>query len=192
MVSNWREVDVGVVFFFTVDGTHFKINEPTPFSTEWSSQKLGGHAGLNYEIALAIWDTKLLWVHGPTKPGKVNDITVFRGEASKGLTKSLKEKVDAESLNLGRQIRGIADQGYLGEPDYLSTRNKLDPPELFRFKDRALSRQETFNAMLKTFAILANAFRHGYEYHGVAFEAVCAVTMYKLEAAGGGLFDAYP
>jgi hypothetical protein len=191
MVSNWAEADVGVFFFFTVDGTHFKINEPTPFSTEWSSQKLGGHAGLNYEIALAIWDTKLLWVHGPTKPGKVNDITVFRGEASKGFTKSLKEKVFTESENIRRQIRGIADQGYLGEPDYLSTRNKFDPEELALFKNRALARQETFNAKLKTFEILATAFRHGHENHQVAFEAVCAVTMYKLEAEGG-LFDAYP
>jgi hypothetical protein len=191
MVSNWSEVDVGVIFFFTVDGTHFKINEPAPFSPEWSSQKLGGHAGLNYEIALAIWDTKLLWVHGPTKPGKVNDITVFRGEAIKGLTKSLKEKVIAESENLGRNIRGIADEGYRGEPDHLSTRNKFDPVELAHFKNRALARQETFNAKLKTFEILATGFRHGHENHQVAFEAVCAVTMYKLEA-GGGLFDAYP
>ena len=80
MVTNWNEVDIGLMFFFTVDGTHFKVNEPRPFSTEWSSQKFWGHASLNYEIALAVWDSKLLWEHGPTKPGQVNDIAVFRGE----------------------------------------------------------------------------------------------------------------
>lgn len=176
------------MFFFTVDGTHFKINEPKPFSTDWSSQKFGGHAGLNYEIALAIWDSKLLWVHGPTKPGVVNNITVFRGD---GLTKSLRGKVDEEELNLGRNIRGIADEGYRGEPEYLSTRNQFDPREVANFKNRALARHENFNAKLKTFDILNGTFRHGPQKQQIAFEAVCAITVYKMEA-GEGLFDPYP
>jgi len=121
----------------------------------------------------------------------VNDITVFRGETSKGLEKSLKNKVHAEGVILGREIRGIADEGYRGEPDYLSTRNKFDPEELANFKNRALARQETFNSKLKTFGILREAFRHPWQQHQVAFEAVCAVILYKMEA-GEGLFDAYP
>ena len=178
------------MFFFTVDGTHFKINEPTPFSSEWSSQKFGGHAALNYEIALATWDSKLLWVHGPTKPGLVNDITVFRGEAD-GLEKSLRTKVDQEGQNLGRSIRGIADEGYLGEPEYLSTRNQFDSSEIAKFKNRALARHETFNSRLKTFEILNRTFRHSHTQHQAVFEAVCAVTVYKMEA-GAGLLDPYP
>ena len=183
-------MDIGLWFFFTVDGTHFKIKEPQPFSKEWSSQKFGGHAGLNYEITLATWDSKLLWVHGPTKPGKVNDIAVFRGTAQ-GLDKSLRDKIDEEGQNIGRSIRGIADEGYRGEPEYLSTRNPFDSKEIAYFKSRALARHETFNSRLKTFQILNETFRHSPNQHQAAFEAVCAVTMYKMEA-GPGLFDPYP
>ena len=104
-------MDIGLFFFYTVDGTHFRINETHPFQEALSSHKFGRHAGLNYEIALAVWDSKLLWVHGPTKPGLVNDIAVFRGEGQ-GLEKSLRTKVDEEGLKIGRGILGIA---YLGE-----------------------------------------------------------------------------
>jgi DDE superfamily endonuclease len=171
-----------------MDGTHYKINEPKPFSSEWSSQKFGGHAGLNYKIALAVWDSKLLWVHGPTRPGVVNDMGVFRGD---GLEKSLRAKIDDEGLNIGRSIRGIADEGYRGEPEYLSTQNQFDSKEIAWFKSRALARHETFNANLKTFQILDGTFRHSHNQHQAVFEAVCAVTVYKMDA-GAGLLDPYP
>jgi hypothetical protein len=188
VIDNWKEVDIGLMFFFTVDGTHFKINEPKPFSKEWSSQKFGGHAGLNYKIALAVWDSKLLWVHGPTKPGVVNDLGVFLGD---GLEKSLRMKMDDEGLNIGRSIRGIADEGYRGEAEYLSTRNQFDSKEIAWFKSRALACHETFNSKLKTFQILSGTFRHSHDQHQTVFEAVCAVTVYKMEV-GAGLFDPYP
>ena len=176
------------MFFFTVDGTHFKINEPRPFSSEWSSQKFGGHAALNYEIAVAIWDSKLIWVNGPTKPGLVNDLGVFRGD---GLEKSLLGKVEEEGLKLGRSIRGIADEGYRGEGDFLSYRNEFDSKEIAWFKSRAQARHEDFNAKLKTFDILTRTFRHSVDQHKAVFEAVCAMTVYKMED-GEGLSDPYP
>jgi hypothetical protein len=41
--SSWDEaIDNDLVFFMSVDGTHCPIEEPRPFSTEWSSFKLGG------------------------------------------------------------------------------------------------------------------------------------------------------
>jgi hypothetical protein len=101
---------------------------------------------LNYEIALAVWDSKLLWVHGPTRPGLVNDLGVFRGD---GLEKSLRTKMDKEGLNIGRSFRGIADEGYGGEPQYLSTQNQFDSKEIAWFKSRAKARHESFNSKLK-------------------------------------------
>ena len=81
----------------SVDGTHFPIEEPQPYSTKWSSHKLGGKPGLNYEIGLSIFDSKLLWIHGPTPPpGRYNNITVFQSH--------LKEKIPN-----GRRV--IADLG---------------------------------------------------------------------------------
>lgn len=37
----------------TVDGTDFRINEPTDFSTKWFSHKFKG-PGLRYEVAISI------------------------------------------------------------------------------------------------------------------------------------------
>jgi hypothetical protein len=113
---------------------------------------------------------------------------VFRGD---GLEKSLRAKIDDEGLNIGRSIRGIADEGYRGEPEYLSTRNQFDSKEIAWFKSRALARHETFNAKLKTFQILDGTFRHSHNQHQAIFEAVCAVTVYKMDV-GAGLLDPYP
>jgi hypothetical protein len=36
----------------TVDGTYFRINEPTDFSTKWFSHKFKG-PGVRYEVAIS-------------------------------------------------------------------------------------------------------------------------------------------
>jgi hypothetical protein len=101
------------------------------------------------------------------------------------------KKIDDEGLNIGRSIRGIADEGYRGEPEYLSTRNQFNSKEIAWFKSRALARHETFNAKLKTFQILDGTFRHSHNQHQAVFEAVCAVTVYKMDVRAG-LLDPYP
>ena len=142
----------------SVDGTHFPIEEPQPYSTKWSSHKLGGKPGLNYEIGLSIFDSKLLWIHGPTPPGRYNDITVFRSH--------LKDKIPN-----GRRV--IADLGYRGEVDIVSTKNEFDPHKISEFKDRVMVRHETFNKRIKIFGCMSNKFRHGVKNHKDAFEAIC-------------------
>lgn len=77
---SFEEADDGMIFFLTVDGTHCPIEEPRPFSTMWSSHKLGGDAGLNYEVAISISRAKLVHIHGPTPPGLHNDLQVARAE----------------------------------------------------------------------------------------------------------------
>jgi hypothetical protein len=164
------------MFFLSVDGTHCPIEEPRPFSTIWSSHKLGGKPGVNYEIGLSICEPKLLWVYGPTPPGLRNDIEVFR--------ESLKHRIPE-----GKRV--IGDKGYRGEPEIISTENEFDPRYMAEFKERVLARHESFNKRLKICDCLTTRFRHGIDAHKAAFEAVCVLTVYAMEN-GSPLFDAYP
>ena len=164
---------------FTIDGVHFPIEEPRPFSVHWSSHKFGGSAGVNYEIALSIHKPQLLWVHGPVAPGKYNDISTFRMSLLGEMVKKVPGK------------KAIGDKGYRGEPDLISTRNDLDPPEIAEFKDRCLARHETFNQRLKLWGCLAQRWRHDLDFHRLAVEAVCAITMYQIENGSTSLFDPY-
>lgn len=172
-----EEDDEGLIFMLSVDGTHCPAEEPSPWSVIWSSHKLGGSAGFNYEVGLSIHKPKLKWVNGPTPPGQFNDIAVFR-QKLKGM------------LPAGKKV--IADDGYKGEANLISTRNELDPREIAKFKERVMSRHETFNQRLKNFNCLSHRFRHGIERHKVSFEAVCAVVMYDIEYGDTTLFDPYP
>ena len=84
----------------------------------------------------------------------------------------------------------IADQGYNGEPQLISTRNILDSQLIREFKSRARARHETFNGRLKTFSVLKNFFRQTLDKHGPIFEAICVIVQFQLNH-GGKLFDVY-
>jgi len=111
-----------------------------------------------------------------TPPGRYNDITVFRSH--------LKDKIPN-----GRRV--IADLGYRGKVDIVSTKNEFDPHEISEFKDRVMVRHETFNKRIKIFGCMSNKFRHGFKNHKVAFEAICVILIYEIEN-GFPLFDSYP
>lgn len=176
-MGSWDEVDEGLIYMLSVDTTHCPTEEPRPWSTIWSSFKLGGSAGLSYEIGLKINKPKLVWVNGPIPPGLHPDISIFR--------QKLKKKIPKDR-------RVVGDEGYRGEPDIISTQNDFDPRELAEFKERVLARHESFNQRLKNFDCLTTKFRHGIENHKSAFEAVCAIIMYEIESGGMTLFDPYP
>ena len=173
------ENDRGLIFMMTIDGTCCKIEEPRPFTTEHSCHKFGGKPGVNYELGIAIHTDKLIWCYGPTRPGRYNDLQVYR--------LALKQEMQALP---GRRI--IADGGYGGEEDVISLKNDLDPREVAKFKDRAMARQEKFNGLLKNFNILRMAFRHGRENHVVAFEACCCLVQFQIDNGSVALFDSYP
>jgi len=175
-----QDNDDGLVFMLSVDGTHCPIEEPRPFSTEWSSHKFGGKPAVNYELGILIHKPKLVWVNGPTRPGKHNDLAVFR--------QKLKQALSA----LPGTKKAIGDSGYRGEPELISTRNGLDSKEVTQFKDRTLARHENFNQRLKCFACLCQPFRHGVDNHGYAFKACCVLVMYEVETGGTSFSDAYP
>ena len=82
----------------SIDGTHFRINEPVPFDTLWYSHKFNG-PGLAYELGLCIKTGNIVWYNGPF-PSKHPDISIFRANL-----KSL--------LLPGEKV--VADLGYKGK-----------------------------------------------------------------------------
>jgi hypothetical protein len=159
-----------------VDGTHCPINEPRPFDTKWSSHKLGKAAGIDYELGIRIHDSKLAWIF--SAPAGYNDITIFR--------MALKD-----ALPVGK--RCVGDKGYVGEQDYISCSNQLDPRELEDFKDRVMSRHESFNSRVKKFGCFKEKFRHGVAFHKPCFEAVCVIQQIEMDnGSQAPLMDAYP
>ena len=179
-LGNIEDYDEGLIMMLTLDCTHCPTEEPRPFSTDNSSHKLGGSAGVNYELGILIHRPKLIWVHGPTQPGKLNDVEVFRS------------KLKREMMDRLPGRKAIADKGYRGEEGMLVLRNDFDPPELAEFKDRALARHEVFNGMVKQFDVLTKMWRHITICHGDAFRSCCVLVMYQLESGARILFDPYP
>ena len=165
------------IFIITVDGAHFRIDEPThkTFSenTKFYSHKFK-QAGLTYEIAISIFENKCVWAVGPY-PAGVNDLTVFR----KHLKAKMLESREASPKNV--QFRAIGDKGYKGERDVLSVPSSHDADVVRDFKSRALSRQETFNARMKTFDCLDERFRHSIEKHKYCFDSVLVICQLQLE-----------
>ena len=156
----------GKTCLVTVDGTDFLIVQPIPFSKRWYTQKFHG-PGLRYEVAICIQTGDIVWISGPFRPGKMNDITIFR----KGLKYLL--------LDAGEMAE--ADKGYRGEPncirlpgDYVSLSDK-------RAKDNARGRHETVNRRLKTFGCLQQRFRHAKKKHKYCFAAVAVCVQLAFE-----------
>lgn len=133
-----------------------------------------------YELGVAIWSNRLVWINGPFLPGEDTDLTVFRKPGG------LKEHIPPGK-------KAVADRLYSAEREKISTRNPFDTAEVKKFKGRASARHESFNARLKHMGILDQPFRHGrggnaLEKHKTVFEAVCVITQYDLEN-GQPLFD---
>ena len=77
----------------TVDGVDFFISTPIIFSKKWYSHKFN-KAGLRYEFAINIQTGDIVWVYGPFKPGKMNDLNIFRSKLISTLDDG--EKVEAD------------------------------------------------------------------------------------------------
>lgn len=174
--EEWEDDDAPI-FIYSVDGTHCNVNEPK-HPTMSKNPKYYSHKNkkpaLTYELALSLWEARLVWINGPEK-ASVHDITVFCSRDG------LKEKTPQGK-------RGIGDLGYRGEKGIISTPNSHDPEDLRKFKSRARSRQETFNARIKFHACLDVRFRHSLEKHEIVFEACCVIVQYQMEN-GSPVFD---
>ena len=139
-------------------------------------------AGLAYEIALAIYESKCVHINGPFD-ASVHDKTIFEDPTldEDGKPKGLMYKIP-------KGKKAIGDKGYQGFPGIVSTSNSHDTPEVRKFKGRAKARQESFNRRIEAFKILSERFRHAREKHKVIFEAVVVICCYQMEN-GSPLFD---
>jgi DDE superfamily endonuclease len=174
----WGGFNFKEIFIVSVDGIHCRIQEvrKEPGAKGYSHKSNG--PGLSYELGIAIRSNRLVWISGPFEASK-HDISIFRRD-------------DAPNEGLKAHIpdgkRAIGDSGYRGEPTKVSITREDDSGEVKKFKARAKSRHETFNGRLKSFNVLATAFRHGYDEHQTVFEAACICVQYGLEN-GYGLFE---
>ena len=77
--------DIGNRCLVCVDGIHFKIDEPRPFSSRWNSHKLGGSA-LAYELVSNIMTGDIVAFNGPFPAGEWPDLKIFRNKTRQRLT----------------------------------------------------------------------------------------------------------
>jgi hypothetical protein len=158
-------------FILSVDGVHCRIYEPrTQPSSGWYSKKFN-KAGLMYELGIAIYHSKIVWINGPFPAGQ-NDMKVFKKPG--GLMSKIPD-----------DCRAIGDEGYRGEPSKVSTRNAFNSQELNDFENRVRARHETANSRLKAFGVLNQVFRGKgttrMETHKSAFEACCVIVQYEMD-----------
>ena len=163
-------------FIVTVDGVDFRVWEKQhplfPIDKSQCSQKFS-HGAVKYEIAISIFEPKVVSIDGPHRGGK-HDLTIF------------KEKL-MHLIREGKKV--IADRGYRSNQlQMLSTPNALDSKQLHNFKSRARARHETFNGRIKKFQSMEQTFRHGAVKHKLAFEAVVVTLQYQMDN-GNPIFD---
>jgi hypothetical protein len=169
---------VETTFILTVDGIHFRVNEPQhPIyskNAKYYSHKFHS-AGLDYEIAMSIFEDRVVWINGPFRAGQ-NDKAVFKA----GLLQKMQEEKNRRGLN--GLVLGLADHGYKGvAKDILTHHSSHDTEEVREFKSRALSRHENFNGRITSFEVLKQEYRHDLETHPVCFEAVVVICQYHLD-----------
>lgn len=168
--------DWDTVFIVSVDCVNFGINEPrhpTLHKDKRYFDRKGGKAGVTYEIALHLWQSRIVWMNGPFPPNDGGDRDIFVNE---GLN---------EQIPLGR--KAIADKIYTGLPK-IALHNSLDTKEVREFKARARARQESINSRFKSFNILHNRFRHGLTNHQKVAHAVAVIITFQMEN-GSPLFN---
>lgn len=184
----WDEVVLGsedyATFIASCDGVDFNIWEkPTKrYNVDKGLMSYKSkHAALRYLIAVSIWDSKCIYVHGPVKAGEVNDIAQWRLD------------LKAKMLALPGKLL-VADGGFsTSETDELGiiavpSTNDRKCPELLTFKTRVRQRQESFNCRLKCYKILQDVFRFDTAKHKHVLQAVVTRVQYAMES-GSPLFD---
>ena len=71
--------DNGSRCLVSIDGTDFRIEEPTIWDPKWHSQKFNG-PGLRYEVGVCIQTGDIVWINGPYPPGEWNDLQIALDE----------------------------------------------------------------------------------------------------------------
>ena len=156
--------DNGSICVITVDGTDFLIDEPTPRSRRWCSQKFK-HAALRYEIGICIQTGWIVWVNGPYPAGQWPDLSISRD----GLNQALKK---------GEMF--VADGGYADSHGWSMTPSGYNTREQY-MKAVARARHETVNRYFKVFGAFKNQWRHPRKKHGIAFYAAANIVQARIQ-----------
>ena len=156
----------------SVDGTDFRIREPSPFSPSWYSHKFQG-PGLRYEIGVGIFSGGIVWVNGPFPCGSWPDLKIAR---------------EALVHYLDQDEKVIADGGYRGDSHFLTPTGIND--DFSRVMAVIRARHETVNGRFKSFNVLACTFRHSLGKHSQCFMAVANLVQVSL-LTEAPLFDAF-
>ncbi|KAJ3117946.1 hypothetical protein HK098_006075 [Nowakowskiella sp. JEL0407] len=143
--------------FVSLDGTDFKIAEPSPFNKKWFSHKFHG-PGVRYEIGLCIRTGKIVWAHGGLPCGDWPDLRLARNAYT--------DMVEAGEMTL-------ADKGYRDEQYFIFP---SDGDKSSHRQKKIMARHETVNRRLKNFGVLKKVFRHKLKYHPICFYAVANIT----------------
>lgn len=137
---------MGTSVFVSLDGTDFKILEPSEFDPKCWSHKFNG-PGLRYEIGLCIRTGDIVWAHGGLPCGEWPDLRLAR---------------HAFIARLQPQEKALADRGYR---DNIYFEN----PNGDRLRQNILARHETVNGRIKQFRCMNDVFLHALYLHPTFF-----------------------
>ena len=152
----------GATLFVSLDGTDYRIMEPTPFDKKWYSFKFNG-PGLRYEIALAILTGHIVWANGGLPCGDWPDLRLARNAFVEFLEPNEK---------------ALADKGYNDTDHFVfpsDSRNDNKRQKVI------MARHETVNRRMKEFAVLGQRFRHALHKHPMCFHACLHLTQLMIE-----------
>ena len=156
-------------YVYTIDGVHMSTRENriNPTSKVYS-HKFNG-PGITYEVGIAIWESRLLWIKGPFV-ASTHDAKMCRSDGG----------VNDEKLQ-GK--RGVGDSAYKKIPS-MTVHREGHSKEMTNFINRVRARHESFYNKIKVFGILAHKFRGSWnkrEEHKIFFEGLAVLVQYDME-----------
>jgi hypothetical protein len=149
-----------------MDGTDFRICEPTNFDEKWFSHKFNG-PGVHYEIAVCIQTGWIVWINGPFPCG-TPDLCIARS---------------ALIFELDDNEKYLADGGYK-DGNQFSVTPTGNHTGIDRMKSLARARHECINSLFKKYGILERRFRHHHNLHGRVFTAIANIIQLTIMNQG--------
>ena len=135
---------INSIFGLTVDGAHFRTHEQSKNPSAKVYSHKFNEPGVGYEIAVAIYEDRVVWINGPFDPS-THDLIIFWSKY--GL-----------EANMSDRMRGIGDSAYkVG--DAMTVHQEGHSKEMANFINRVRARHENVNARMKNFKILFKCFR---------------------------------
>ena len=159
--------------YVTIDGTDFRIKEPSPFDPGWYSHKFKG-PGVRYEVGVCIATGWIVWLNGPYMAGRWPDIKIAN---------------DLLHIALDHGERYIADKGYMS-PLALAPRVAITNEEE-RYMSICRTRHETVNSRFKIFAIIGNTFVRDVTKHGMYTHAIANIVQVGIMHGKMNPFSVY-